>query len=264
MITTAQAKQMDEYEIEDFQKALKDIIYFAENYIRIDNKDLIKLYPKQKEVLKSWVENSHNVHNHCRQFGGTTLQLIYAIFIALTKPNKCTMIFCKKEDMAKEYIDRLKQMVLNISTRLIGLTTLNKETINFSNGSSIRTNTYCPDATCSITINHAILDNPDYVNKETFKEFMQCFMPCISSLKKPIIVIGGTPSDSNSFQNKKYKESLQEGSKWSGILSTFMHVPKFATEKWKKDTLELLGKDSKELFNREYELDFTLKQEYIS
>lgn len=57
----------------ELEKISKDIKYFAEHYFYIisldEGKTLIKLYPKQEELIKSMVNNKRVIALSCRQSG---------------------------------------------------------------------------------------------------------------------------------------------------------------------------------------------------
>lgn len=67
------SKDEFEYRIKEIGRCKRDITYFAEKYFRIvtlnDGLQLIKLYPKQKELLKGIVENKRIVALATRQCG---------------------------------------------------------------------------------------------------------------------------------------------------------------------------------------------------
>lgn len=62
-----------EWRIKEIIKCKKDIVYFAENYFRIISLDgglkLIKLYEKQKELLRAFADNRRTIALASRQTG---------------------------------------------------------------------------------------------------------------------------------------------------------------------------------------------------
>lgn len=66
------SKEEREFLIKEVQKCKQDIIYFAENYFYIvsyKGKHVIKLFDKQKLMLKSFIENNFTVCLAARQSG---------------------------------------------------------------------------------------------------------------------------------------------------------------------------------------------------
>jgi hypothetical protein len=66
------SKEEKEFLVKEVQKCKQDIIYFAENYFYIvsyKGKHVIKLFDKQKLMLKSFIENNFTVTLAARQSG---------------------------------------------------------------------------------------------------------------------------------------------------------------------------------------------------
>lgn len=59
--------------VQELKKCKEDIIYFAENYFYIVNldrgKEVIKLYTRQRQILRSLINNRFTILLSCRQFG---------------------------------------------------------------------------------------------------------------------------------------------------------------------------------------------------
>lgn len=64
-------KETFNFRMQELDKIAKDISYFAENYFYIisldKGKTLIKLYPKQEELVKTMVEKKRVICLSCRQ-----------------------------------------------------------------------------------------------------------------------------------------------------------------------------------------------------
>ena len=66
------SKEEKEFLVKEVQKCKQDIIYFAENYFYIvsyKGKHVIKLFDKQKLMLKSFIENNFSIILSSRQSG---------------------------------------------------------------------------------------------------------------------------------------------------------------------------------------------------
>lgn len=71
------SKEEKEFLVKEVQKCKQDIIYFAENYFYIvsyKGKHVIKLFDKQKLMLKSFIENNFTVTLAARQSGKCVLR----------------------------------------------------------------------------------------------------------------------------------------------------------------------------------------------
>lgn len=79
------SKEEKEFLVKEVQKCKQDIIYFAENYFYIvsyKGKHVIKLFDKQKLMLKSFIENNFTIILSSRQMGSVsyeTMKLQYEI-----------------------------------------------------------------------------------------------------------------------------------------------------------------------------------------
>jgi len=140
-----------------------DIVYFAENYFYIVHPDLgkhiIKLYPKQKELLLLFTNKKRVVCTASRQSGKTTTYTIFSLWKTMFSTNTKILISANKKESSIEFLDRIKlayEMLPNwIKPRI---KTYNKSLIEFTdqNGSKIEACSTSPDSgrgkTCSILI----------------------------------------------------------------------------------------------------------------
>ena len=111
-------EQLEEIRIKEYEYCKNNIEYFIENYIYIedpDNKENIlqpfKLWDKQKEVLKSVIDNRLNIILKARQLGVTWLTLAYALHCLLFDKGQLIIALSKTEEDAKELIRRLHTML---------------------------------------------------------------------------------------------------------------------------------------------------------
>jgi hypothetical protein len=78
--------------VQELKKCKEDIVYFAENYFYIVNldrgKEVIKLYTRQRQILKSLVSSRYTCVLSCRQAGKSTLMTIYALWMACFDGNQ--------------------------------------------------------------------------------------------------------------------------------------------------------------------------------
>lgn len=87
--------------------------YFVETYVKIESKDTeelvqpFKLWPKQREALRSIHEQKLNIVLKARQLGITWLALAYAAYLGLLWEGRLVIFLSKTEDGAKELVSRL-------------------------------------------------------------------------------------------------------------------------------------------------------------
>ncbi|MBQ4062169.1 MAG: terminase family protein [Christensenellaceae bacterium] len=90
-----------------------DLIYFIENYVRIEDKDYpgvsipFKLWPKQKEAALSIYEHKYNVIMKARQLGLSWLVLAIAAHIMMFTEGATVIGLSRTEDEAKELVRRI-------------------------------------------------------------------------------------------------------------------------------------------------------------
>lgn len=87
--------------------------YFVETYVKIESKDTeelvqpFKLWPKQRDALRSIHEQKLNIVLKARQLGITWLALAYAAYLGLLWEGRLVIFLSKTEDGAKELVSRL-------------------------------------------------------------------------------------------------------------------------------------------------------------
>jgi len=241
--------------IKELLKCRDDIIYFAENYVKLTNlssdinPSLIKLYPKQKEILLSWKNNRRNIVNASRQFGVTTLYLIFLLHSAIFDKNISNVICSRHVDTSKQLKRMFKDMCNELPVFIRPI--VERDTFDFmvfDNGTRIRFNSFNEVALRGSGINNLIMDNIDYVPSDRLDKFMLSAMAGINSSKTSKIIIGGTPASHDGAQNK-YARSLY----WNVINVTYKDNPIQDTPEWEACLKSLC---SEEVFKKEFSLEY--------
>jgi hypothetical protein len=127
------------------KRSCEDIIFFAENFFYVisldDGKQKIKLHDYQKNMLNMIMGNRRNIICTARQAGKTTIMTIYVLWIATFFEYQNVVLVANKEDSAKEILKRIKLAYEELPGWMkpaVDRGGWSKESINFSNGSSIR------------------------------------------------------------------------------------------------------------------------------
>lgn len=149
-----------EYYATEIAKCKNDIIYFAEKYYTIigpTGKQLIQLYPKQKELLQAFADNQRTIVLAARQTGKTTCYNIFALWMCLYNEDVQVLICANKESMAIEFLDRIKLAFILLPNFLkIGCKKWSGKKIIFENDSSVEASSTTPDSargkSCSILL----------------------------------------------------------------------------------------------------------------
>ena len=154
--------------IQELKKCKEDVIYFAENYFYIVNldrgKEVIKLYTRQRQILKSLVNNRFTCLLSCRQFGKTTLMTIYALWVSCFESDQRIMIVANREQTAINVFKRIRTAYEQLPNFLKpGVKEYGKTGLTFDNDSSIGVSTTTSTAARGESINVMIVDEMAFI-----------------------------------------------------------------------------------------------------
>jgi len=210
-------------------KCAEDVVYFAENYCYIitlsKGKELIKLWDFQKELLKTLsntpkydkfkddgVIRNNNIIFTPRQVGKSTIAVIDALHYALFNKDKSIYLLSNNMAGALDLMARMTLMYEMLPQFLqIGLTELNKKTMVFGNGSSIRSKATTASAVRGRSINRLILDEFAFIDDKLADEFKKSVFPTIVSAENPLdskIIIISTANKLNHFYHALQKAKI--------------------------------------------------------
>lgn len=185
------------HRISEIVKCRNDILYFAEHYytiVSVDRgKEIIKLYSKQRELLKCLEQNNRVVCLASRQSGKSTSYCIYALWLTLFNPDKKILIVANKEATALEIVSRIRLAYELIPNWLkCGIKVWNKGQIIFGNDSSIEGISTSADSargkSCSVLIIDECVSGDTSItirNKHT-KEVKNIPIETIFNMKKEL------------------------------------------------------------------------------
>lgn len=164
---------MDPLILKTIQKCQKSPAFFIDNFCRVKHPKLgtlpFKLFSYQKRCLSDFVNNKYNIFRKCRQCGASTLTGSFALWYAMFFNNKTVLIVSKRDDDAKEYLNRnVKFPYNNLPGWMKNLwkpETMNEHTLAFSNGSVIKSLTSSPDTLRSNASSLNIIDEAAFIDK---------------------------------------------------------------------------------------------------
>jgi len=240
--------------VKELKKCQKDIIHFAENYFYITNldrgKETINLYVKQKQILRSLMNNRFVVVCSCRQAGKTTLMTIYALWITCFMPDQRVVIVANKEQTAINVFKRIRLAYEQLPNFLKpGVKEYGKTGMTLANDSSIGISTTTSTAVRGESINCLIVDEMAFIDYHLIDEFWKSVIPVISSGKKTKIFVTSTPNGTNNKFYEVYSDGEKEKNSWKAERIDWWDVPG-RTERWKKQMIDTLG--SEESFMQEF------------
>jgi hypothetical protein len=154
--------------VKELTKCKDDILYFAENYFYIINLDegrqKIPLHDCQKRALAGMCMNRFFILLASRQVGKTTLMTIHTLWHACFNNDQRILIVANKEGTAKEIFARIRMAYEELPNWLKpGVTEYGKESLKFTNGTTIGISTTTGTAARGQSINMLILDELAFI-----------------------------------------------------------------------------------------------------
>ena len=156
-------------EINEIVKCGRDSSYFINKYVKIQHptKGLIpfQTYPFQHDCLKDFDKHRFNIVLKSRQLGLSTLVAAYATWMAIFHKDKNILIIATKMAVAMNLIKKVKIAIKGLPRFLLmpEITADNKQSIEFSNGSSIKAVPTSADAGRSEALSILIIDEAAFI-----------------------------------------------------------------------------------------------------
>ena len=234
--------------IKEISRCKKDPIYFAENYYYIINpekgKHIISLYPKQKELIRTFQKEDRIVVLASRQVGKTTAYNIFALWLTMFHPEQSVLICANTGDSASEFVSRIKLAYELIPMWLKpGVKGWNARSISFSNDSKILAAPTSPGVRGK-TGNCLILDEMAFVEPRIEKEFWEAVYPTVSSSKGTKVIMVSTPNGTGNLFYETWDRAVMGISDdgWKPFRIDWFEVPG-RDETWKKKQIASMNGD---------------------
>jgi len=226
----------------EIAKCTVDPIYFIERYIRVANAQgqLIpfKLYPFQKRLLRHYITYNKTVSIIARQSGKTQSAAAFLLWYAMFKPKQKILIASHKGDAAKDIMQRIKDMYVELPKWIKPKDTeWNVFSIKFANDSKIEAETTTENTGRGKTITLFYCDELAFVRPNIANGFWTSIFPTItSSSDRRCIITSTANTDEDLFARiwlncKKNPES----SPWLGAKD--IEASKQEVEEEKYETL---------------------------
>ncbi|CAB4133109.1 large terminase protein [uncultured Caudovirales phage] len=267
-----------EEQITEFVKCAEPINgpkYFMDNYFYIQHptkgKMLYHPFEYQKRLIDVYHQNRFSISLMPRQTGKTTSAAGYLLWYGMFIPDSTILIAAHKYTGAQEIMQRVRY-AYELCPDFIraGVTSYNKGSIDFENGSRIVSQTTTETTGRGMSITLLYCDEFAFVRPTIAKEFWTSISPTLSTGGKAIIT--STPnSDEDQFAhiwkqaNKKMDEYGNERPDGLGIngfrsyqASWWEHPDR--DEQWKK---EEIGRIGEERFRREHGCEFLIYDETL-
>lgn len=247
--------------------------YFLDNFFSIQHPTKGKIdyhaYDYQKELLESYHNHRFSVNMLGRQMGKTTTAVGYLLWYAMFVPSSTILIAAHKYTGAQEIMQRLRYGYELCPDHIrCGVTSYNKQSIEFDNGSRIVAQTTTETTGRGMSVSLLYCDEFAYVEPNIAVEFWTSISPTLATGGKAIIT--STPnSDEDQFAliwkeaNKRideYGNSTELGKNgFYPFIATWNQHPE-RDEKWMQEEMSRVGQ---ERFEREHECRFLVFDETL-
>jgi len=242
--------------IAEYTKCAQDPIYFIEQYMKIINVDEglvnFKLYPYQKDMIHSFMEERNSVITSARQSGKSVTVCGFILWYIIFNDDKTVALLANKGDTAREILGRVEFGYQHLPKWIQqGVVEWNKGSIALENNSRVIATATSSSGIRGYVVNLLFIDEAAFV--ENWEEFFTSVYPTISAGVETKVILVSTPYGLNHF-HKIWVNAVQGRNGYRPTKVMWQEVPGRG-EKWRYDTLAAMNFDQ-EKFNQEYCCEF--------
>ena len=247
--------------------------FFMDNFFWIQHpvrgRIQYKAFPYQVKLLQVYHENRFSINMLSRQTGKTTTAAGYLLWYAMFVPDSTILVAAHKYDGAQEIMQRIRYAYENCPDHVrAGVTSYNKGSIEFDNGSRIQSQTTTETTGRGLSISLLYVDEFAYVRHTIATEFWASISPTLSTGGQAIIT--STPnSDEDQFAliwkgaNKREDEFGNETDLGVNGFKAYKSIWKNHPERDEKWADEERGRIGDERFRREHLCEFIINDETL-
>ncbi len=226
-------------DIKEYQKCMKDPVYFAEKYGKVINLDRglvpFEMYPYQKKMFEHFESSRFSIVLACRQSGKSISSCMYILWYALFHADQTIAVLANKGATAREMLARITLALENVPFFLQpGTKALNKGSLEFSNNSRIIAAATSGSSIRGLSVNLLFLDEFAFV--ENAAQFYTSTYPVISSGKTSRVIITSTANGIGNTFHKIYEGAVQETNEFKSFRVDWWDVPG-RDDEWKQQTI---------------------------
>jgi hypothetical protein len=263
-------------QIEDIAKCMDPndgYLHFARNFAYIQHpvkgKLLFEPFEYQLGLMETYHKFRFNINMMPRQTGKTTCAAIYLAWYAMFNPDQTILVAAHKYTGAQEIMSRIRYVYESCPDHIrAGVTSYNKQSIEFENGSRIVAQTTTGNTGRGMSISLLYCDEFAFVQPNIAEEFWTSISPTLATGGQAIIT--STPnSDEDTFATiwKQAEQRFDAHGNESEIgingfrsyMANWWEHPD-RDEKWKE---EEIGRIGEEKFRREYGCEFLVFDETL-
>ena len=263
-------------DLDDFIKCCdpdSGYLYFMDNFFMIQHptKGSMNYHPweYQERLIETYHKYRYSISLMPRQSGKSTSAAGYLLWYAMFVPDSTILIAAHKYTGAQEIMQRIRYAYENCPDHIkAGVTTYNKGSLDFENGSRIVSATTTENTGRGMSITLLYLDEFAFVRPSIAKEFWTAITPTLSTGGKAIIT--STPnSDEDQFAliwkgaNKtedEFGNTTELGVNGFRSYRAYWNEQPGRDEKWAAEMKAQLGEDR---FNREIGCEFIIADETL-
>ena len=248
-------------------------LYFMDNFFMIQHPTRGSLvyhpWEYQKRLIETYHKYRYSISLMPRQSGKSTSAAGYLLWYAMFVPDSTILIAAHKYTGAQEIMQRVRYAYENCPDHIkAGVTTYNKGSLDFENGSRIVSATTTENTGRGMSITLLYLDEFAFVRPSIAKEFWTAITPTLSTGGKAIIT--STPnSDEDQFAliwkgaNKtedEFGNTTEIGVNGFRAYRAYYTEQPGRDEQWAKEMQAQLGEDR---FRREIGCEFIIADETL-
>jgi hypothetical protein len=265
-----------EFEIQEFIRCADPINgpqYFMNNYFYIQHpvrgQMLYKAFPFQEKLIDTYHQNRFSISLMPRQTGKSTSAAGYLLWYAMFVADSTILIAAHKYSGAQEIMQRVRYAYEHVPNFIrAGVTSYNKGSIDFENGSRIVAQTTTETTGRGMSISLLYCDEFAFVRPTIAKEFWTSISPTLSTGGKAIIT--STPNsdeDQFAFIWKEANKCIDDFGNTTllgrnGFRAFKAHWSEHPDrdEKWAAEEMSRIGE---ERFRREHNCEFLIFDETL-
>ena len=269
-------KFKNDKELQDFIKCCDPVtgyLYFMDNFFVIQHPTKGSMvyhpYDYQKRLINTYHNYRFSISLMPRQSGKSTSAAGYLLWYAMFVPDSTILIAAHKYTGAQEIMQRVRYAYENCPDHIkAGVTTYNKGSLDFENGSRIVSATTTENTGRGMSITLLYLDEFAFVRPSIAREFWTSITPTLSTGGKAIIT--STPnSDEDQFAfiwkgaNKtedEFGNTTELGVNGFKSYRAYWDEQPGRDQKWADEMQAQLGEDR---FRREIGCEFIIADETL-
>lgn len=278
-VLTKKAHSSDSYTEEQIEQLARCMdpkdgyLYFAKNFAYIQHpvkgKLLFEPFEYQERLMRSYHDYRFNINMLPRQTGKTTCAAVYLAWYAMFHADQTILIAAHKYQGAQEIMQRIRYVYELCADHIrAGVTSYNKQSIEFENGSRILAQTTTDNTGRGLSISLLYCDEFAFVQPTIAQDFWTSISPTLATGGRAVIT--STPnSDEDTFATiwKQAEQTFDENGNEQDVGINGFHAFRASweehpdrDEEWRDAEMGRIGE---ERFRREYGCEFLTYDETL-